>query len=95
MKRYIMILGIYVVLMVALYFTKELFIQTCEVHRTSINIGIFILHMVFIFVTILLTGNEIQNVSVRYIVHSALAVFYLTMLYLFLKFDVYQVLCNI
>ena len=93
MKKYITIFVLYAVLMLFLYFAKEIIIPTCDVHSTTINLSIFILHMIFIFCTILLTGGEIHNVSKRYIMHSAVAVFYLLMLYLFLKFQVYQVLC--
>lgn len=95
MKRILGIISLYGLLMIILYFLKEVIVPECDTYSTTINLVIFVLHMIFIFSTILLTGNKIENVSTRYIVHSAIAVFYLTMLYIFLKFQIYQVICNI
>lgn len=95
MRKILISIGIYGALMILLYVLKDTIIPSCDDHNSLINIVIFILHIVVIFSSILFIRKEIQNINIRYIVNSGIAVFYLLMLYIFLKFEIFLVICNI
>ena len=95
MKKIIYIVGVYVTLMLILYFLKDTIIPACDTYNSTINISIFLLHVVFIFSSILVIRKEIENINIRYVVNSSMSVFYMLMLYIFLKFEIYLVICSI
>ena len=80
MKKIGMSALIYTSVMIVLYFLKDTIIPACDTYNSLINIGIFLLHLVTIFSSILLVRNEIQDVNIRFIANSGIAVFYLLML---------------
>jgi len=95
MKKIGMSALIYTSVMIVLYFLKDTIIPACDTYNSLINIGIFLLHLVTIFSSILLVRNEIQDVNIRFIANSGIAVFYLLMLYIFLRFETFLVICSI
>ena len=95
MKKIGISILIYVLIMIVLYLLKDTIIPACDTSESSINIVIFLLHIIVILSSILLVRKEIQNVNVRFITNSGIAVFYLLMLYIFLKFETFLVICSI
>jgi hypothetical protein len=95
MKKIGMSALIYTSVMIVLYFLKDTIIPACDTYNSLINIGIFLLHLVTIFSSILLVRKEVSNVNARFIANSGIAVFYLLMLYIFLKFETFLVICSI
>ena len=95
MKKIGISIIIYAVIMIVLYYLKDTIVPACDTYNSSINIVIFLLHIIIIFSSILLVRKEIQNVNFRFLANSGIAVFYLLMLYIFLKFETFLVICNI
>lgn len=95
MRKLLINIGAYIVAMIVLYLLKDTIIPACDTYNSSINIGIFLLHIVAIFSTILLVRKEFHDPNIRFIVNSGIGVFYLLMMYIFLKFGTFLVICSI
>lgn len=95
MKKLLINIGAYAVAMVILYLLKDTIIPACDTYNSSINISVFLLHIVAIFSTILLVRKEFQDPNIRFLVNSGISVFYLLMMYLFLKFGTFLLICSV
>lgn len=95
MKKIGISIILYAVIMIVLFLLKDTIIPACDTSNSSINIVIFLLHIIVIFSSILLVRKEIQNVNLRFLANSGIAVFYLLMLYIFLKYETFLVICSI
>lgn len=88
-------LVVYFFVMLILYFLKDTIVPTCDTYNSTINIIIFLLHLFMILISIFLVRSKIKDHNIRYLVNSGFTVFYLLMLYICLKFELYLVICNI
>lgn len=94
MKRLIYPVIGYIAVMILLYALKNTIIPSCGTYDSYINMVVFLLHIIMIIITIITVRYSVKDVNIRYLVNSGFGVFYLIMMYICLKFEIYQVLCS-
>lgn len=95
MRKLIVSFTIYFIIIILLYLFKGTLVPACDTYDSMINFFVFSLHIVIIIINIIIVRKTIKDLNLRFIVNSGVAVFYLLMMYIILKFELLQVICNI